>query len=200
MTHRTPLVPPLAAVKVVSRRRMDFACSGDPPGGARCAPATAGGTHSLRSVPAPVLSALRAGSSASALFKARPAHDAAVWAGQRQLRVSRLWTAIGMCPATVTKSTPRSSHRVIGFTGRGTARSAPTTEIGMPTHSIGTGRTNRADHLFVRRLLAAGGRCLPRWVLVSIFRVRWAGLFRSWAGRRGLLPPPCALGGNTPAS
>ena len=55
--------------------------------------------------------------------------------------------------------------------------------IGMPTHSIGNGRTNRADHLFVRRSLAADGRCLPRWVLVSIFRVRRAGLFRSWAGR-----------------
>ena len=36
-----------------------------------------------------------------------------------------LWTAIGMCPATVTKSMPRSSHRVIGFAGRRAARSAP---------------------------------------------------------------------------
>ena len=69
----------------------------------------------------------------------------------------------------------------------------------MPAHSIGIGRTNRADHLFVRRLLAAGGRCLPRWVLVSIFRCAGRGHVPVVGEARRLLPPPpCALGGNTP--
>ena len=44
---------------------------------------------------------------------------------------SRLWTATGMCPATVTKSMPRLSHRVIGFAGRRAARSAPNAESGV---------------------------------------------------------------------
>jgi hypothetical protein len=45
----------------------------------RCAAATAWGTHSPGSVPAPVLLALRAGRQ-HWRCRARPAHDAAVWA------------------------------------------------------------------------------------------------------------------------
>jgi hypothetical protein len=48
-----------------------------------------------------------------------------------RVRQARLWTAIGIgiCPATVTKSMPRLSQRVIGFAGRRAAdllRTPPT--------------------------------------------------------------------------
>ena len=39
---------------------------------------------------------------------------------------ARLWTAIGICPVTATKSMPRPSQKVIEFAGRRAARSAPT--------------------------------------------------------------------------
>ena len=97
------------------------------------------------------------------------------------------------CPdsAPAQQSLPRvTTPEYHGRPGRADRR------IGMPTHSIGIGRTNRADHLFVRscsRSADVAGRggcwCLSLGAPGGVVTVMGE-------ARRLLPPPPCALGGH----
>src|SRR6266516_5976294 len=82
----------------------------------------------------------------------------AVLPQQYRLRAgqARLWTAIGICPATVTKSMPRPSQRVIEFAGRRVARSAPNDTDFVRSMTSGPWRTG------ARRSSSSDAQRLPR--------------------------------------